>query len=72
MGRLEQSMGRLEEAIGGLHRDMAPVQVLPDVLASLERMEALMERLVAAVEAERVVTPPPAASARGGRRVRGA
>jgi hypothetical protein len=54
MGRLEQSMVRLETSIAGLHKEMEPIRVLPEVLAALERMEGLMERLVAAAEADAV------------------
>jgi hypothetical protein len=76
LGKLEQSMGRMERSIGQLHDDMEPTQVLPEVLASLHRVEALMERLITAVEADAAslavpVKPrPPAGSRRAAPRVR--
>jgi hypothetical protein len=70
---LELSMGRLEKAIGGLHADMAPVQELPEINATLKRMEKLIERLVAAVEADSgVVKQQPPKSRRAAQRGRAA
>src|SRR5215218_6380454 len=37
LGNLEQSMVRLEGAIGDLSTELKPVNVLPEVLASLQR-----------------------------------
>ena len=45
-------MVRLEGAIGDLSTELKPVNVLPEVLASLQRVEGLLERLVAAAEAD--------------------
>jgi hypothetical protein len=73
LGKLELSMGRLEKAIAELHSDMVPVQVLPEINATLKRMEALMERLVAAAEADAgVVKPQPPKSRRAAPRGRAA
>jgi hypothetical protein len=75
LGNLERSMGRLEESIGKLHSEMAPIGVLHEMNDTLKRMEALMERLVAAQEQEQEpvsITPPRPASRRGAQRARGA
>jgi hypothetical protein len=73
LGNLELSMGRLEKAIGELHADMVPVQVLPEMNATLKRMEALMERLVEAVEADTgVIKQQPPKSRRAAQRGRAA
>ena len=56
-------MVRLEGSIKELKGEMEPIQTLPDVLKSLQRIEALLERLVMIQEAEAgvgAVKPPPA------------
>jgi hypothetical protein len=45
-------MGRLEESMKAMKDEMAPIQTLPDVLKSLQRVEALLEQLLALQEAE--------------------
>lgn len=67
-------MARLEEAMQGLKGEMKAVQTLPDVLASLQRVEALLERLVEIQEAEAAGTPvkPVPASRRAAPRKRAA
>ena len=67
-------MVRLEAAMVELQKGMEPVQELPKVVAVLERMEGLMERLVAAQEADAgvVVKPQRAASRRAAPRGRAA
>jgi hypothetical protein len=67
-------MARLEEAMQDLKGGMAPVQTLPEVLASLQRVEALLERLVDLQEAEAGVSPvkPAPASRRAAPRKRAA
>jgi hypothetical protein len=73
LGKLELSMGRLEKSIAELHADMAPVQALPEINATLKRMELLMERLVEAVEADAgVVKQQPPKSRRAAPRGRAA
>jgi hypothetical protein len=49
---ITEPMKRLEEAMNAMRDEMAPIQTLPDVLASLQRVESLLERLVEIQEAE--------------------
>jgi hypothetical protein len=49
---ITEPMSRLEKAMLAMRDEMAPIQTLPDVLSSLQRVEKLLERLVAIQEAE--------------------
>lgn len=74
LSEVTQPMARLEEAMRGLQAGMTPVETLPEVLASLKRVEALLERLLLLQEAEAQANGfmPPPASARGAQRKRAA
>ena len=74
LSEVTQPMARLEEAMRGLHAGMTPVETLPEVLASLKRVEALLERLLLIQEAEAQANGfmPAPASGRGGPRKRAA
>jgi len=67
-------MNRLERAMSAMRDEMAPIQTLPDVLSSLQRVEALLERLVEIQEAEAagVAIKPAPASRRAAPRKRAA
>jgi hypothetical protein len=49
---ITEPMNRLEKSMSAMRDEMAPIQTLPDVLASLQRVEGLLERLLALQEAE--------------------
>jgi hypothetical protein len=51
---ITEPMARLEQAMNGLKAEMVPIKELPDVRASLQRVEALLERLVEIQEAEAI------------------
>ena len=74
LSEITHPMGRLEEAMKELQAGMTPVETLPDVLASLQRVEALLERLVLIQEAEAQANGfmPAPASGRGAQRKRAA
>ena len=74
LSEITEPMNRLERAMGSMRDEMAPVQTLPDVLASLQRVEALLERLVEIHEAELAGAPvkPAPASRRAATRKRAA
>jgi hypothetical protein len=55
---ITEPMSRLEKAMVAMRDEMAPIQTLPDVLSSLQRVEALLERLVMLQEAEAGLTAP--------------
>jgi hypothetical protein len=62
-------MERLEESMKAMKDEMVPIQVLPDVLKSLQRVESLLERLVEIQEAEAgAVAPVKPVKAAGRRR----
>ena len=61
---ITEPMNRLEKAMVAMRDEMAPIQTLPDVLSSLQRVEALLERLVVLQEAEAGITAPVKAPAR--------
>ena len=71
---ITEPMTRLERAMSAMRDEMAPIQTLPDVLASLQRVEALLERLVEIQEAEAagVAVKPAPASRRAAPRKRAA
>jgi hypothetical protein len=52
LSEITEPMNRLERSMTAMRDEMAPIQTLPDVLSSLQRVEALLERLVAIQEAE--------------------
>ncbi len=74
LSEITHPMGRLEEAMKGLQAGMTPVETLPEVLDSLRRVEALLERLLLIQEAEAQANGfmPAQASGRGGPRKRAA
>jgi hypothetical protein len=49
---ITEPMQRLEKAMVAMRDEMAPIQTLPDVLSSLQRVEKLLERLVSIQESE--------------------
>jgi hypothetical protein len=55
---ITEPMNRLEKAMVAMRDEMAPIQTLPDVLKSLQRVEALLERLVLLQEAEAGIAAP--------------
>jgi hypothetical protein len=69
-------MNRLEQAMSAMKDEMGPIQTLPAVLASLQRVEQLLERLVAIQEAEAeasgIAVKPAPASRRAAPRKRAA
>ena len=69
-------MNRLERSMSAMRDEMAPIQTLPDVLASLQRVEGLLERLLALQEAEAaangIAVKPAPASRRAAPRKRAA
>ena len=65
---ITEPMKRLEDAMHALRGDMAPTQTLPEVLASLHRVEALLERLLAIQEAEAAANGIPIKPAPASRR----
>ena len=73
---ITEPMNRLESAMNSMRDEMAPIQTLPDVLASLQRVEALLGRLVAIQEAEAeasgIAVKPAPASRRAAPRKRAA
>jgi hypothetical protein len=74
LNEVTQPMARLEAAMKGLQAGMTPVETLPEVLASLQRVEGLLERLLLIQEAEAQANGfmPVRASGRGGPRKRAA
>jgi hypothetical protein len=73
---ITEPMNRLERSMSAMRDEMAPIQTLPDVLASLQRVEGLLERLLALQEAEAeaagIVVKPAPASRRAAPRKRAA
>ena len=71
-----EPMNRLERSISAMRDEMAPIQTLPDVLASLQRVERLLEQLVsiqvAEAEAGGFMPKPAPASRRSAPRKRAA
>ena len=51
---ITQPMARLEQAMHALRGEMVPITELPDILASLKRVEGLLERLLEIQEAEAI------------------
>jgi hypothetical protein len=71
---ITEPMTRLERSMSAMRDEMAPIQTLPDVLSSLQRVEALLERLVEIQEADAAGVPvkPAPASRRAAPRKRAA
>jgi hypothetical protein len=74
LSEITEPMNRLERSMTAMRDEMAPIQTLPDVLASLQRVESLLERLVEIQEAEAAGVPvkPAPASRRAAPRKRAA
>ena len=73
---ITEPMNRLEKSMSAMKDEMAPIQTLPDVLKSLQRVEGLLERLLALQEAEAeaagIAVKPAPASRRAAPRKRAA
>ena len=74
---ITEPMNRLERSMSAMKDEMAPIQTLPDVLKSLQRVEQLLEQLLALQEAEAAangiaVKPASASSRRAAPRKRAA
>jgi hypothetical protein len=73
---ITEPMNRLERSMSAMKDEMTPIQTLPDVLKSLQRVEQLLERLVVIQEAEAeaagIAVKPTPASRRAAPRKRAA